>query len=93
MGASDGAGQRIGTLGHDDQVDMVVHQAIAQDLNRVPRGLLGQDFEIHSAVIVDEKDRLTIVAALSDVMGDSRSDDACGAGHFRIVSNRRQIAG
>ncbi len=65
---SDGIGQGVFIPRYRDDVDVIGHQAIALDRKAEPIGLRLEQFEIEPAVVVGEKDVLTVVAALCDVV-------------------------
>jgi hypothetical protein len=52
-------------------MDMVAHQAIADQFQRVFVRLLFQQLQIHPAIIIDKEHILAVVAALGDMMGES----------------------
>jgi hypothetical protein len=46
------------------RMDVVGHQAVAQHLQAVPACLLSKHLQVHLPVVVDQKDRLAVVAAM-----------------------------
>ena len=55
MGSADRLGQGFGVLGDGDQVDVVVHEAVAEDAHAIPLALAGQDFQVRAAVVINEE--------------------------------------
>ncbi len=86
MGASNDLGQRFLMLGHTDDMDMVVHEAVGVYTQSVLLGVVTQKCEIHTPVIVNREDILAVVAALSDVVRLTRHDNACESWHGPILS-------
>jgi len=68
---ADGFGQRVLLVRDRDDMDMIAHQAIAGQLQRVLVRLLFQQLQIHPAIIVDEEHILAVVPTLRDMMGES----------------------
>jgi hypothetical protein len=66
---------------------VIGHQAIAQDACAGTCGVSGEKVQIETAVVGGEEDRLTVIAALGNVMSYSGEDDAGTAGHNSRVSN------
>ncbi len=52
-------------------MDMIAHQAIAGQLQRVLVRLLFQQLQIHPAIIIDKEHILAVIPALRDMMGES----------------------
>jgi hypothetical protein len=81
VGPADGAGQRVGRLRNHDQVHVVGHQAIPQDVQAVFRRPLLQQRQINAPVVIAEEDVLVVVAALRHVMRHILQHDPWGPGH------------
>src|ERR1035438_3678768 len=64
-----------------DQMNMVPHEAIADDTSRASAGVVGQQLEVQGVIGVFEEDALAAVAALRDVMPAARDNDAGDACH------------
>ena len=64
----DGFGERIFAPGPDDDMDVVGHKAIAQNLKGEFFRLFAQQPQVHSAVVVNEEYVLPVVAALGDMV-------------------------
>ncbi len=69
VGAADGARERGGLDRLDDQMQVIRHEAVAEDGDAMALGFLAQEFEVGDAVVVGEEDGLIVIAALHDVMG------------------------
>jgi hypothetical protein len=54
-------------VGADEQVHVVTHQHVGVNLQRVPRGAFAQQTEIVAAIVVIQKDGVSIDAALRDM--------------------------
>ena len=59
---SQGAGERIGLIGDRHQMDVIRHQAIAEQRHAVPPRPLTNSVEIEAAIVVQQED---VLAALS----------------------------
>ena len=81
MHPSDGPRQSMGTLWRDNQVNVVGHQAEAEDRHISGGGFLGQYAKIGKAIIIKEKDILTVIATLRNVVGYFGEDNASGSRH------------
>ena len=80
--------QPVGIGGHEDKVDVIVHQAPGEAFHPRFRAALAQEINVEQAVLVGEEDRLPAIAALGDVMRDAGDDDAGEAGHSgRLAGN------
>src|ERR1035438_9720285 len=62
-------------------MNMVPHEAIADDTYRAPAGVVGQQLEVQDVIGVFGEDALAAVAALRDVMPATRDNDAGDACH------------
>ena len=74
IGLPDAPRQRWRTAGDGDQTNVVGHQAVAEQPHTVLPAPLRRCFEIESPVFVAQKDLLTIVAPLGDVMRNALHD-------------------
>jgi len=63
------AGQGILDLGDADEVDMVGHQAVGPDVDRVARGVFLKPIEVAAIIGLGLEDELVIVPPLDDVVG------------------------
>lgn len=82
------AGERILALGHDHQVDMVGHQAVAQEAHAGTRGVMAEKVQVKTPIIWRVEDGSAIIATLGDMMGNARKDDAGSTGHKNEWNNR-----
>jgi hypothetical protein len=62
-------------------MDVVGHQAIGPGLHPAPPGLLGQEVALPILVALLEKDRLSPVTPLDDMVRQTENDDASETGH------------
>ena len=65
------SGQRNRAAGNNYQVKMITHQAIRQNLQTVLIGILLQELQITSPVVVGEEYILTTITALRNMMWNS----------------------
>jgi hypothetical protein len=77
MGFADGQTQAIFGLRHGDQMNVIGHQAIAPNLHALFTTPVGHQFHIGRIVAIVEKRLLATVAALRDVMRQTRNDQPC----------------
>jgi len=61
-------GERILCLRYSDYVNVVGHETIADDVQAVFGGLLGEQLQIYMPIIIDKEYVLTIVSPLGDMM-------------------------
>jgi hypothetical protein len=83
MGVGDCRGHRLGGWRHEDQMDVVRHQAPCPDGDLSGTATLTQQLDIKSVVVVTEAHRLAPIAALGDVMRHVRDD---GASSFAMAT-------
>ena len=81
MGVLEREAQRIVAFGDGDQVDVVGHEAIAEQGKTVQPAVLAQEVQIDEAVCVGFQDVLAAIASLSDMVRGVESDDAGETGH------------
>jgi len=82
VGKTDGAGEGAGGGGRGDDVDVVGHEAVAEDVDLVGGGVFLEEREVEGTVGIREEDVLAVVAALGDVVRAVGDDDAGAAGHM-----------
>ena len=73
-------GDRLGVFAEGDKVDVVRHQAVAEDLHLPFFGIAGEEFEVLLPIFVVAEDVLPAMAALRDVQpiaGRGETGDAC----------------
>ena len=81
MSPADSLGERLFARGHSDEVKVVGHQAIAEDLQAESLRFLSEHCQIHAAVIVSEEDVLSVVAALDHMVRHLRHHDSGNTRH------------
>ena len=69
--------QPIGRPGHGDQMDMIGHQAVRQNLNLKGASPFRNKIEVALTVLVMEEGLLASISPLSDVMGKAGCDNTC----------------
>jgi hypothetical protein len=79
--ATQQAGEGILAVRHGHEMDVVGHQAIAQEARAGTRRVVAEKIEVKAAIIRRVEDRLAIIATLGDVVGNARKDCAGTAGH------------
>ena len=72
-----GLGQRVFGLRYRDDVNVIAHEAIADDLKAVLPGLLGEQLKIYMPIIIDKEYILTIISPLRDVMSTTSYNCPC----------------
>ena len=85
VGSAQSASQRIGRAGDGDEVNMVAHQAITEDVKVVLAALVAQEFEVDAPVLIVQEHILAVIAALGDVVGDTGDNNTCDSGHERVL--------
>ena len=73
--------QAIFSLWHGNQMDVIGHQTIGKDGDRMFVAPLPHDLHIVSVVIIAEENRQPAIASLDDVMRLPRNNDACYSRH------------
>ena len=81
VGFAEGEGERALVLRHGDQVDVVRHQAVAEDVEGVIACLAAERVEVEEPIGVGAEDGDAVVAALGDVMRCADRDNPRLAGH------------
>jgi hypothetical protein len=77
MDLSDRLSQSIARLGHGDQMDMIGHQAVRQNLDLDGAATLCKKADVALIVLVTKERLLAAVATLGDVMGRAKCDNTC----------------
>ena len=83
--------ERRTVVGSEDQMDVVRHQAIGPAGDAEAPAGFGEPVLVERIVAVLEENPLAAIAALGDVMGQARDDDAGDAGHGRTIAEMRQL--
>jgi hypothetical protein len=73
---SDRPPESVRRLGHGDEMDVIGHEAIRQNLDFKGAAPLSKKFEVALVILITEKGRLSSISTLSDVMGKTWCDDA-----------------
>ena len=81
VGFAEGEGERALVLRHGDQVDVVRHQAVAEDVEGVIARLAAERLEVEEPIGVGAKNGYAVVAALGDVMRYANRHHPRLAGH------------
>lgn len=68
-------------LGHADHVNVIGHQAVAQNIERKSCTVVPEQIEVHAAVVFHEEHALTIVAPLGDVVRQAGEHDSRDTRH------------
>ena len=71
---ADSLGERIFFVGYGHYMDVIVHQAIADDFKSVFFCLLFQQIKINAAIIIYKEYVLAIVTSLGDMMCETNGD-------------------
>jgi hypothetical protein len=74
-------------MGHGDEMDVIGHEAIRQNLDFKGAAPPGKKFEVALAILITEKGRLSSISTLRDVMGKTWCDDASYSSHVPTLSN------
>ena len=77
--------ERIGACRNADKVDVVGHEAIGQYIETMLDRVLQEPLQISPAVVVAEEDIIASIAALGDVMGETRDDYSGDPWHAAIL--------
>jgi hypothetical protein len=73
--------QRILCLRHHQKVDMVAHQAVTDHRYSMSNTRPAQNAQVDSPFTLVEKDRLSMISTLGNVVYAARNDDSCSAWH------------
>jgi len=85
MGFADGSGQCGFLDGHEDEMDVVRHQAPGPHLDRVLGGELCQQAQVGASISIICKERHRPDPPLDDVVGQLGQDDTRQAGHGWVI--------
>ena len=66
-------------------MEVVFHEAAAEDAHAMPLALARRDLEIRAAIVIDEENVLTVVASLRRMAWRIGNDEARRAGHARFL--------
>ena len=82
MRSSEAFRERVSMLGHNDQMDVVCHQTVAENSKVGPSCVLSKQVEVHLSVRIAEKHLLPFIATLRDVMCPAGQYDSCASSHL-----------
>src|SRR5438093_10570979 len=86
MGLGEGTAQPMLVRGHDNDVHVIWHQAVAPYLATCLFGGFGEDVTIEGIVAVAEEGLLTAITALGHMMRDTGNDEARQTSHGARVT-------
>src|SRR5580698_5321952 len=84
--------KRVLTFRHSDQVNVIVHQTIAQNFRAVPGGMPGEKAEVETPVCSRMEHRLTIVPPLRYVVGNAGNHNARATWHTSKVPDSQRFS-
>jgi len=84
MGVAERLCECVRPLGNDDQMDVICHQAVAQNAEPIAVAVLAEQGEIALSIVVEQEDVLAVVAPLGDVVRDANRDHARLSRHRSI---------
>ncbi len=86
MSVGDGSRQPLAGLRHEDQMDVIGHQAPGPAGNSPGTAMLSQQLDIQSVIVVTEEHRLPPIATLGNVVRHIRHDSAWKLCHGAIMA-------
>jgi hypothetical protein len=89
MCASKTPGQRLFLLRNRDKMHVIVHQAVRPNTHSVPLRVLTQQGQVMPASTVVIEHTRSPIAALREVLRDSRNNDSCDSSHETKVARWR----
>ena len=70
---------------------MIRHETIREDLQAMLDGVLEDELKVFLAIRIAEKNFISAIATLSDVVRNSRYDNSCNSRHLMfLVRNARE---
>ncbi len=75
MRSPHGLGKRIIGPRYPGNVNVIAHQTIADDVQAVFAGLIGEQLQIYKPIIIDEENVLTIISSLGDMSKTPGGDE------------------
>ena len=76
-------GQRIALSGNHDQVNVVGHEAVAQDRELMQAGIMLEQVQIHAALGIGSQNELTRISPLRNMVRGVEAYHACETSHGR----------
>lgn len=86
MKCLEGAGKCLLSSRHTDEMNVVIHEAVCPDLEGIAITVFLEPFKVLQKIAISLENRVTIVSALSDMVGVSGGYDASYTGHIQIVA-------
>ncbi len=68
-------------FGYDDEMDVVVHEAVADQRDLICRQIFRKQLEIDGSVVVGEENDLAVIAALCYMVHPTGDNDTGSASH------------
>ena len=81
--------KRVG--GHEDQVDVIGHKAIGQDLRAAAATVGGKQASIFGVVLITKEGTLAPISPLGDMVGQSWNDDPGEPSHCSAEPSPKKI--
>lgn len=79
------ASQRVSPVRDGNQVDVIGHQAIAQQLHVMKLAVFGEQFQVEFPVSIREESSGAVIAALRDMLGHANGDHASDSRHLQDI--------
>ena len=79
-----GAREGVRALRYGDEVNVIRHEAVAEDGDAMVTGIVLEELEVEPVVFGPEIGLLAVVPALSDVMRNTWQNQARQSGHIDI---------
>src|SRR5688572_5192283 len=79
----------VGIRGHGDEMHMVRHQAVREDLEPMPPGMRVQEAQVRLWIALFEENVLAVIPPLRHMMGDARKHDSAPPWHRYTVMGLR----
>jgi hypothetical protein len=92
VGRRQGRAEPVLACRDEDEMDMVWHQAPGPDRSAALPAEAPQEGEVEGVVVFAEEDALAAIAALGDVVGQSRQDLAGGSRHSGRLTGKRKLS-
>jgi hypothetical protein len=71
-------------------MDVIIHQAVTPYIYSFLSTVVTEDLEIKSLVIFAEKDSLSPVASLDDMMRTARYNNSCYSSHYIVFDGQQK---
>ena len=83
MGSAHRLGQAVFAFWPGDQVNVIRHQAEAENLETEALAELLEGFQVEPPIVIGEEDIFAVIASLGDVVRDPRHNDPSDSWHRR----------